>query len=237
MTHNFTDIRQEEAFYHTTHYQNFTIDSLDSWLGYPVKGLVNLGLKLADSAETMSFLDLGCGVGRNAIPIVQASRSATLKIDCVDILPTAIDQFSQYAQDNHLLKSFNFYTSDISEFEFANKAYEYIFSVSTLEHLKNIEQLEKTLTAIKKATKKAGYVYLVINSAVTERLIEQQQEISPFLEINLSTVQMMTLLTSVFNDWTIKHSETKDLSFEIERSIGRTEMTTKAITFIAQKRQ
>lgn len=236
MLRKILDIRQEEAFYHSTHYQSYSLDSKDSWLGYPVQDLVELGIDISKKKKNSSFLDLGAGVGRNSIPIVKSNLYNQVKIDCVDILPTAIEQFSEYAQEYNILDSFNFFVSDIFNFDLSNKKYDYIFSVSTLEHLENKEQLLTVLESIKNATEEMGVIYLVINSNVTEYSVEQQQEILPYLEINLSTKEMENILNEIFKGWNILNREVKHLIFPLERSIGQVKMTTNAITFVAQKK-
>lgn len=235
MSRKIKDIRQEEAFYHINHYQNYSLESQDSWLGYPVKELIELGIDISNKKDTTSFLDLGCGIGRNSIPIVTNSQSSYLKVDCVDILSSAIEQFSQFVKRNNFKESFNFFISDIVEFNFFDKTYDFIFSVSTLEHLRDKNQLIKILNTIRNSVVKEGYIYLVLNTEVTEFLKDEQQEIIPFIEINLSTSEMYEVLNCTFKDWVILSKETKKLSFQIERSIGDVEMTTNAITFVAQK--
>lgn len=236
MTRDLLEIRKEEAFYHATHYHHYTIDSLDSWLGYPVQKLVELGVAISASNQFASFLDLGCGVGRNAIPIVRSASSPNLQIDCVDLLPEAIQHFSRYAQENELANHFNFHVADAAEFNLSHKKYDYIFSVSTLEHLENRHQFTEVLKAIEHATKSDGYVYFVINSEVSEGLISNRTQISPFVEINRSSSDINTILNEVFKNWLVIETEIKQLTFEIERSFGNTEMKTKAITFVAQKK-
>lgn len=233
MDRDFLEIRQEEAFYHANHYQQFTLDSTNSWLGYPVKNLVDLGLSLSNATQSCRFLDLGCGVGRNSIPIVRGTANK-LVIDCVDILPDAIHLFSRSVNEMSIEQSFNFFTTDIGNFELRATTYDYIFSVSTLEHLASKTQLSTLLNTIKKATKKKGYVYLIINSDISEFLIEEQQLIPPFLEVNLSSTEINNLLLAIFSGWTVIDSEIKALAYKIERRIGLTEMRTSAITFIAQ---
>lgn len=229
------EIRSEEAFYHSTHYQQFTIQSKNSWLGYPVKKLVDLGLSISNSSKSSHFLDLGCGVGRNSIPIVQVNPSTNLQIDCVDILSTAIESFSDYTKKNDTSRFFNFFTSDVFDFDLQPETYDYIFSVSTLEHLANKKQFISVLTGIKEATTDNGFIYLIINSEVSEFIIKEQKQISPYLELNLPTAEILAILTDLFDNWTILETEIKHLTYEIERRIGISEMKTNAVTFIAQK--
>lgn len=233
MDRSLLEIRQEEAFYHSNHYQQFTIESSNSWLGYPVTNLVNLGVSLSNSTQSSRFLDLGCGVGRNAIPIARGTANKLI-IDCVDLLPDAIHSFSKTVKKTDIEPSFNFFIRDIANFELQAATYDYIFSVSTLEHLASKKQFIRVLQAIKEATKTMGCVYLIINSEVSEFLMEKQQLIPPFLEVNLSSTEINELLVDIFSGWTIIDSEIKALSYTIERRIGLTEMKTSAITFVAQ---
>jgi methylase of polypeptide subunit release factors len=45
----------------------------------------------------IQVLDLGCGVGRNSIPIAQQIQAYKGKVHCIDLLPSAIKLLNQYA--------------------------------------------------------------------------------------------------------------------------------------------
>ena len=80
-------IRQAEAESHTAAYENLTLYAPGSWLSKPVKALEAL-LPLYESRAGLRVLDLGSGVGRNAIAC--ARRLPGSAVECVDILPLAI---------------------------------------------------------------------------------------------------------------------------------------------------
>ncbi|MHC5229338.1 class I SAM-dependent methyltransferase [Enterococcus sp. LJL99] len=172
------------------------------------------------------FLDLGCGNGRNAIPLAKLGYQLT----AIDLLPEAISVIRKTCQAQNL--SLVTEISSIEEFSFDN--YNGIFAVSTLEHVSSVPVLKNTLQKIKQAVKPNGSIYFVINSEVTEQDLTGA-EVTPFLEINLSTDSVITLLGEAFHDWPCNESIMKELDFLIQRSAGMRKMNSKAITFIAKK--
>ena len=83
-------IRKREAKSHLKMYSENDLFSGDGWLGKPVKTVMDLLPTFADK-EDITALDLGCGVGRNCIPIAQFFSDKHCTIDCVDILEYAIE--------------------------------------------------------------------------------------------------------------------------------------------------
>lgn len=64
-------IREEERKYHESFYSSSKLFEEGTWLHKPVEVVVNW-IEKVDKHDPMTVLDLGCGVGRNAIPIAQA---------------------------------------------------------------------------------------------------------------------------------------------------------------------
>ena len=84
-----SEIRQAEAESHTAAYENLTLYAPGSWLSKPVRALEAL-LPLYEMKAGLRVLDLGSGVGRNAIACAQKLPDST--VECVDILPIAIEK-------------------------------------------------------------------------------------------------------------------------------------------------
>lgn len=91
-------IRNEEKKYHDDCYENNKLFEEGSWLYKAVKTITDL-LPLFDNKENLNVLDLGCGVGRNSIPIAEAIKQRNGKIICVDLLDSALDNLKRYSKE------------------------------------------------------------------------------------------------------------------------------------------
>ena len=67
-----------------------------SWLAKPVKTVLDI-LPMLDHVPSPRILDLGCGVGRNAIAVARHFSSLPCRVDCVDLLENAIEKLNEYA--------------------------------------------------------------------------------------------------------------------------------------------
>ena len=94
---NIEYIRNKEAESHLKMYSENELFSGDGWLGKPVKTVVDL-LPIFAYKKEITALDLGCGVGRNCIPIAQFFSDKHCTIDCVDILEYAIEKLVDNAK-------------------------------------------------------------------------------------------------------------------------------------------
>jgi SAM-dependent methyltransferase len=72
-------IRTKEKEYHDECYTTTELFEPGSWLHKPVKTIIDL-LELFDHQTEVNVLDLGCGVGRNCIPITQRFLHKDMKI-------------------------------------------------------------------------------------------------------------------------------------------------------------
>ena len=91
-------IRSEEKKYHEYCYDNYKLFEAGSWLYKPVKTVIDL-LHVFDDKDNVKVLDLGCGVGRNSIPIAEAIKQKNGKVVCVDLLDSAIQKLRQYSKE------------------------------------------------------------------------------------------------------------------------------------------
>ena len=88
-------IRRAEAESHTAAYETLQLYAPGSWLSKPVKALEAL-LPLYADRKGLRVLDLGSGVGRNAIACARTLKGA--QVTCVDILPMAIEKLMENAE-------------------------------------------------------------------------------------------------------------------------------------------
>ncbi|MFD0674917.1 class I SAM-dependent methyltransferase [Cohnella sp. GCM10027633] len=189
-----------------------------------------------ERSKLFKALDLGCGAGRNGIPIAAAMKDKACTVICVDLLDSAIAKVEQYGKQfevAHLIKTIK---SDIEHFAIGSQEYDLIVAVSALEHVSSEDALKKTLGLMASGTAAGGTNCIVINSNISEIDLRTQLPMEPMFEVNLSTEAMYELLDSNYAGWDVRMKLAKPLAFEIERDDRPVLLTSDCITYVAQRR-
>ncbi|EMA6342957.1 class I SAM-dependent methyltransferase [Bacillus cytotoxicus] len=228
-------IRKEEKKYHDLCYEQYKLFEAGSWLYKPVKTIVDMMQYFDDQAQ-VKVLDLGCGVGRNSIPIAQKIIRGGGTITCVDLLDSALSNLIINSKKYHVSEAIEPIQSAIENFPIQPDSYDYIIAVSSLEHVNSTEAFQKALLLIKRGTKQNGINCFVINSNVQEFDIETNEERDVLIEVNLPTETMLDILKSTYKGWKEIHMKVKELSYNITRNEKSIQLKTNAITFVVQKR-
>ncbi|WP_100488412.1 class I SAM-dependent methyltransferase [Sporolactobacillus pectinivorans] len=228
-------IRDEEKTYHDFCYENFTLFKPGSWLNKPVQTVMNLMAQF-DDKKNVSVLDLGCGVGRNSIPMAQRLNGQGGKVVCVDLLDSAIERLIQYSEQHHVADLINPYKMDISDFIIHPEEYDYIVAVSALEHVDSQKTFENVLFRMEEGTKSKGINCIIVNTEEEEVDEKTGEHRDVLVEVNLSIKQTMRILRKIYKDWEELLVVTKPLEFEIRRQGKPVLLRTKAITFVVRKK-
>ena len=229
-------IREAERKSHEEVYSTAKLFEKGSWLQKPVKTVLDI-LPLFDGYEELNVLDLGCGVGRNSIPIAQVFKKAKCKIDCVDILELAIKKLTEYSSHYGVSYSINGIVSSINDFEISRDLYDFILAVSALEHTDSEESFKNKLSEISNGVKLDGVVCLIVNSEVIEKNKENGQPVLPQFEVNLKTDELLSILEKEFSGWQVLKSTVVSQNYDIPRNGFVSELSTKVVTFAARKQQ
>lgn len=224
-------IRQAERISHEKAYGTNGLYQPGSWLAKPVKTVLEL-LPLLAGRENFRALDLGCGVGRNAIPVAKALG----QVDCVDILPGAIKKLEENAAEYGLTGAIRGFVAGIDEFPVEPGGYDLILAVSALEHMDSEASLRKKLEEIRAGLRPGAIFCLVMNTAVRERDKDTGEELAPQFEINLPTAQLQAALTHIFTGWEVLKTTVVHQKYDIPRETAVSFLETDVVSFAVQKK-
>lgn len=226
-------IRKSEKESHIEIYSTAKLFESGSWLQKPVKTVTDL-LEHFKNYKEFNVLDLGCGVGRNCIPIAKEFKS-NCSIDCVDILDFAIEELKKNSIEFGVENEINSIVSSIDEFQIKENNYDLIIAVSALEHVDSVESFKSKLIEICNGTRKNGIVCLIINSEIKEINKETGEKLIPQFEVNLKTRKLLDLLNDAFNGWDIIKSTVRNQRYDIPRQKCVADLSTDVVTFVAKK--
>lgn len=226
-------IREAEKRSHEEIYSSATLFEGDTWLKKPINTVLELLPHFKDK-NTLRVLDLGCGIGRNCIPIAQAYRQIDCRVDCVDILNLAINQLYQYSEKYQVRGQIHGFVMPLEDYSILEKQYDLILAVSALEHVKNEETFFQILETMSRGLRPGGIVCLVMNSNVTE--VEKTTGLlrDPQFEVNLPTERLISGLESTFSGWRILKQKVSHQQYDIPRDTPVI-LTTDVVTWVAQK--
>jgi len=227
-------IREKEKKYHESCYENNELFSKGSWLYKPVKTVMDEFSKL-NNYTTLKVLDLGCGVGRNSIPMAKELTHEKSKVVCVDLLDLAISKLNTYSKYHGVDHKIESVCSSIEDFHIKENSYDYIVSISALEHVSDKSIFLEKLNEIAKGTKVGGINCFVFNSSVKEVVKETGLVIDPQFEINMSEKEMYDILDDVYKDWSIEKRQSNAYRFDIDRDGIEVDLNSQCITYVVKK--
>lgn len=227
-------IRNEEKKYHDYCYENYKLFEEGSWLYKPVKTVMDL-LPLFDNKDNLKVIDLGCGVGRNSIPIAEAIKDRNGKVVCVDLLDSALNKLKEYSKEYHVEEVIRTEKADIGNYEIKPNEYDFIVAVSTLEHVKSEAIFEEVVRQMAEGTKDKGVNCLIVNSELEEIDLETNVQLDVLIELNLSTEDMINKLSSIYSGWELLKTIVKPLEYNITRNEKPVLLKTNAITYVVRK--
>ncbi len=234
MDERIAHIREQEAAYHEACYSKHALFAPGSWLHKPVKTVLD-GLEYLQEREALRVLDLGSGVGRNAIPIARAIAPRGGTVVCVDLLQSALDQLARYSEQHGVREGIETRLSDIDHFEIGEAVYDYIVAVSTLEHVSSEEIFMRKLGELARGTTTGGAVCLIIGCNHREVVTDTGRELDPMFEVLLSTEQLLAAIGDAYRGWNVKRFHIKPLAFDIERDGRAVKLYSDVVTFLACK--
>ncbi|MFJ5763154.1 class I SAM-dependent methyltransferase [Neobacillus sp. NPDC093182] len=226
-------IRKEEKKYHDFCYENYKLFEEGSWLCKPVKTVMDL-LLLFNNKENIRVLDLGSGVGRNSIPIAQEIKNKNGKVICIDLLDSALDKLKLYSEEYGVEEVIETKKADIGNYEITNNKFDFIVAVSTLEHVESEDIFESVIRQMALGTKNEGINCIIVNSEVEEIDIESNRNLDVMMEINITTVNMISKLNKIYDGWEVLNQLVKPLEYKIVRDKREVLLKTNVITYVVR---
>ncbi|MUK88899.1 methyltransferase domain-containing protein [Ornithinibacillus sp. L9] len=227
-------IRSEEKKYHDYCYDNYKLFEAGSWLHRPVKTVMEL-LPYFDIYEEINVLDLGCGVGRNSIPVAKAFVDKQCRIDCVDLLDSAIRRLKDYSSEYGVSNLIKAVKANIEDYHIKPNEYDFIIAVSSIEHVDSQKQFDRVIRQMAAGTKNGGINCIIVNSDVKEMDIETGEKLPVQMEINISTSNMKKKLEEMYGGWNLVKQIVKPLEYNINRNGKEILLRTNAITYVVRK--
>jgi 2-polyprenyl-3-methyl-5-hydroxy-6-metoxy-1,4-benzoquinol methylase len=227
-----TEIREAEARSHTAAYETLELYAPGSWLSKPVKALEAL-LPLYAESEGLRVLDLGSGVGRNAIACARALKGA--QVTCVDILPMAIEKLLENAESFGVSGQIKGISAPVDGFSIEPEGFDLILAGSVLEHLDSKRSMMKTLNAIQRGIRPGGGVMIVMNTGVREWDAETGETLDPQFEVNLPPQEVRGLFSDTFRGWEVLWDKTIHYEYEVPRGVCNAMISAEVVTFTARR--
>lgn len=228
------EIRRSEKESHETLYKNNMLFEEGSFLYKPVKTVMDI-LPLLTDETAVRVLDLGCGVGRNSIPIAQYFADKNCLIDCVDLLDIAIEKLEEYSSQYGVSNSIVKYKSSIEDFEITEGTYNLVIAVSALEHVAAEKDFIDVLDKMKHGIKKNGIICLAVNTEIVETDIKNGELLDAQFEVNMSTVVLKDILFKTFSNFKTLKSTVVPQKYGIKRDKRDILISTQVVTFVVQK--
>lgn len=228
------DIRKAEADSHLQMYSEHELFAEGSWLSRPVKTVMDL-VPYFSTYSSIRALDLGCGVGRNSIPIAKAFSQIPCTVDSVDILPYAIEKLLDNARIHGVIGSICGITRSIEEYAIPKNTYDLVIAVSALEHICSHDAWITKLQEIKNGLRSGGVACLIISTDIVETDLLTGEALSPQFELNLSAETLREDIRDCFVGFSIAKETCLPQQYVIPRDGRQVSLSASVYTFIIKR--
>mgnify|MGYP003304970824 CR=1 FL=1 len=227
-----TEIRRAEAQSHTAAYESLELYAPGSWLSKPVKALGAL-LPLYAGRPGLRVLDLGSGVGRNAIACARELPGCT--VECVDILPVAIEKLLENAEKMGVGDSIRGIAAPVDGFEIEENGYDLILAASVLEHLDSRASAIRKMSEIARGIRTGGAAMILMNTGVREWDADTREMLDAQFEVNLPPEEVRELLDDFFRGWEVLWDKCIHYEYPVPRGERVAVISSEVVTFTARR--
>ena len=229
-----TEIREAEALSHTAAYETLELYAPGSWLSKPVKALEAL-LPLYEDKTGLRVLDLGSGVGRNAIACARRLKDST--VECVDILPLAIEKLRENAEKLGVSEQISGCCGPVDGFEIERDGYDLILAASVVEHLDSQGGAVRKMQEIADGIRPGGAAMILMNTGVKEWDADTGEELPPQFEVNLPPELVRGFLAEIFRGWEVLWDKCIHYEYPVPRGERMAVISSEVVTFTARRTQ
>ena len=232
---DFEEAREAEASYHNELYSEFEILEPGTWMSEPNLIVMELLDRLMEYKQNLHVLDLGCGAGRNTIPVAVRLKETESKVVGLDLLNGAIDKLRENAKEYGVTDIVEAQEVDVEHADMSKDYYDYILACGCLEHVSSEEALIQVLERMKHGTQLGGIHYISMNSEIEEVERDTGRKLEPLIELNLPTEKAYAILEKVYDGWNVLERKTIIQSVDEEKYDTPTQFRSQSITFAVQK--
>jgi SAM-dependent methyltransferase len=183
----------------------------------------------------LRVLDLGSGVGRNAIAC--AARLPESQVECVDILPLAIEKLRENAEKLGVSEQISGCCGPVDGFQVKRDGYDLILAASVLEHLDSSDGAVRKMQEIADGIRPGGAVLIVMNTGVKEWDAETGEVLAPQFEVNLPPELVRGLLAEIFAGWEVLWDKCIHYEYPVPRGERMAVISSEVVTFTARRTQ
>lgn len=190
--------------YHKEFFKKAKLFEKGTWIAESEDDLLKLVQKNFGGKKDVRVLDLGCGVGRNAIPIAKIIGPNGGKVTCVDVLDIAIEKLKENAERYEVSNYIESEVKWIEEFSIEKNRFDLILSFSVLEHgVSSSDAFFKVIEGIKGGTQKNGLNYLGITTNLEELDAKTLEKLPKDIVYDVPFGKAKSDLESIYKDWEI----------------------------------
>ncbi|OGG78077.1 hypothetical protein A3A36_02830 [Candidatus Kaiserbacteria bacterium RIFCSPLOWO2_01_FULL_52_12b] len=194
--------------YHKEFFKRARLFEEGTWIAESENNLLKLVKECFGDKKDVRILDLGCGVGRNAIPIAKIIGPNGGTVTCVDVLDIAIEKLKENSREHGVSNYIKSEVEEVEKFSIKESYYDLILSFSVLEHgVSNENSFFKVIRDIKNGTKKGGLNYLGITTNLEELDAKTLEKLPKDIVYDASFEEAKSDLKNMYKDWEIISSE------------------------------
>lgn len=227
---SFVTARQETVRYHEELYASATLGGPGTWLHRPHR-LLDDALNLIPGDMPITAYDLGAGIGRHTIPMLQRLPAGS-HVYAVDLLSSALSQLRDAAPSGTevLLHTRQ---ADLANYEFEAPA-DLVLAFSSIEHLPGVGAIAAFLARTSSAMRPGGVVAIGI---VADRLeIDARGKARPaLLESAVTSSETFDLFSAAFDDFEVLDHRVRPAVVREERDGEEHALSSALVTWLGIK--
>jgi len=225
--------REETIRYHESYYSSHKLFE-EGWLQNPDEE-VHRVVSLLSASSGARVLDLGCGVGRNAIAVARELKLSAVKVDCYDMLDSAIELLNKYADEFGVAENIDGKCVDMDAVQIEKEQYDAILAVSVLEHSKSIDGIERLLGEIVAGTKPGGANRITVSTDRRVTACDTGEPVDTRVETPLTKDQTVEMLERHYKGWIVDRLSLVPYKEDLEYNGRLVTWTCTDVSFFARR--